>query len=293
MTQEEYYMSLALAQARVAGLEGEVPIGAVVVRDGQVVGWGRNQRELGKDALAHAEIQAIHMACQNLKGWRLMDCDLYVTLEPCPMCAGAIINSRIRHVYYGAKDHRFGACGSVTDLFSVAFNHQPLCTPGVLEGPCQQMLSEFFSALRYRKKQGLEVRRASGSLKEGAWQLWQQSGMAEAYPWTKEEFIKKMYTGFCVVMLQQGQPIAVATLDHHSHYSLVLCREDHRGHGVAATLCQYLERKAMLVQRSHLTAPLEPQGFWKQLGFEERDGQMKKTLELEFPPKGEEDRHGL
>ena len=142
------YMEEALALAREAAAEGEVPVGCVIVRNGEVVGRGRNRRETGKSALAHAECEAIADACRNLGGWRLWDCTLYVTLEPCPMCAGAIINARIPRVVWGASDAKCGACGSVCDLFSMEFNHHPEVTRGVREEKCAQLLSDFFQKLR-------------------------------------------------------------------------------------------------------------------------------------------------
>ena len=122
---EAVFMRQALELARQASEEGEVPVGCVIVRGDTVVGIGRNRRETGKSALAHAEIEAIADACKRLGGWRLWDCTMYVTLEPCPMCAGAIINARIRRVVYGASDAKFGACRSVCSLFDMAFNHHP------------------------------------------------------------------------------------------------------------------------------------------------------------------------
>ena len=147
------YMGMALALAQQAAAEGEVPVGCVIVRDGQVVGTGRNRRETGKSALAHAEIEAIDNACKALGGWRLWECTLYVTLEPCPMCAGAIINARIPRVVYGAADSKCGACGSVCDLFSMAFNHKPQVEKGVLEEDCSGILTEFFRTLRQKHNQ--------------------------------------------------------------------------------------------------------------------------------------------
>lgn len=147
------FMKEALALAAEAAKEGEVPVGCVVVRNGQIVGRGRNRREVGKSALAHAEIEAISDACRNLGGWRLWDCTLYVTLEPCPMCAGAIINARIPRVVFGAKDAKCGACGSVCDLFSMAFNHHPEVTSGVEADACGALLQDFFTSLRQRKKE--------------------------------------------------------------------------------------------------------------------------------------------
>lgn len=145
---EEAFMRRALALAKLAAAQGETPVGAVVTRRGQVVAEGRNRRELGKNALLHAEVEAIGAACQALGGWRLWECELYVTLEPCPMCAGAIINARIPQVYYGAKDPKAGCCGSVIDLFALPFNHRPKVQGGLLEAECAAALSEFFAALR-------------------------------------------------------------------------------------------------------------------------------------------------
>ena len=142
------FMQEALELAREAAAEGEVPVGCVVVRKGQIVGRGRNRREGEKSALAHAEIEAIGDACRNLGGWRLWECTLYVTLEPCPMCAGAIINARIPRVVYGAGDAKCGAARSVCNLFSMEFNHHPQVEAGILEEECAQLLTEFFKNLR-------------------------------------------------------------------------------------------------------------------------------------------------
>ena len=145
---DKYFMEQALALAAEAGQEGEVPVGCVIVRNGVIVGRGRNRRETHKTALGHAEIEAIADACRNLGGWRLWECTLYVTLEPCPMCAGAIINARIPRVVYGAADAKNGACGSICNLFSMAFNHHPTVEQGVCEDACAKLLQEFFQNLR-------------------------------------------------------------------------------------------------------------------------------------------------
>ncbi len=129
MTDSEL-MGLALEEARKAAALGEVPVGAVVARNGEVVAAAHNTRETEKNALHHAELLAIDAACKKLGGWRLWECELFVTLEPCPMCAGAIINSRIRRVVYGAADTKAGCCGSVTDLFAMPFNHHPVVEQG-------------------------------------------------------------------------------------------------------------------------------------------------------------------
>ena len=149
---EEAYMRLALELAAEAAAEGEVPVGAVIVREGAVVGVGRNRRERARNALAHAEIEAIADACRRLGGWRLFGCTLYVTLEPCPMCAGAIINARIDRVVFGARDPKAGSCGSVTDLFSLPYNHKPAVQGGLLEEECGRVLSDFFRSLRDKRR---------------------------------------------------------------------------------------------------------------------------------------------
>ena len=146
-------MSLALEQARLAAAEGEVPVGAVIAKNGEVISTGRNRRENGKNALAHAEIEAIDLACKKLGGWRLWECDLFVTLEPCPMCTGAIINSRIRRLVYGAFDPKAGSCSSVINLFDLPYNHKPEVTAGFMQEECSSLLSEFFEKLR-KKKEG-------------------------------------------------------------------------------------------------------------------------------------------
>lgn len=150
MTAHEEYMTLALALAKEAAEEGEVPVGAVIVRDGEVIATGRNRREKGKNALAHAELEAIDAACKRLGGWRLSGCTLYVTLEPCPMCAGAIINARIDRVVQGAADPKAGSCGSLVDLFSLPYNHKPVLVTGVMEMECRDILQQFFRHLRNR-----------------------------------------------------------------------------------------------------------------------------------------------
>ena len=143
-----FYMDEALSLAAEAAAEGEVPVGCVIVRGDTIVGRGRNRRETGKTALGHAEIEAIAQACENLGGWRLWDCTLYVTLEPCPMCAGAIVNARIPRVVFGAHDAKCGACGSVCDIFSMDFNHHPQVEKGIREAESSAQLTEFFKDLR-------------------------------------------------------------------------------------------------------------------------------------------------
>ena len=152
MTQDEQFMAQALELARQAAAEGEAPIGCVITRDGEIVGRGRNCREAGKTALGHAELLAIEDACRTLGGWRLWQCRMYVTLEPCPMCAGAIINARIPTLIYGAKDPKAGSVDSVLSLFSLPFNHRPEVISGVMEAECGALLRDFFQEIRARRK---------------------------------------------------------------------------------------------------------------------------------------------
>lgn len=145
---EERFMLRALELARAAYEDGEVPVGAVAVRKGEIVGEGRNRREKGKNALYHAEIEAIDNACKALGGWRLWECELYVTLEPCPMCAGAIVNARIPRVYFGAYDVKNGCCGSVANVLQLQNGYHPACEGGIMEDDCAALMSDFFKKLR-------------------------------------------------------------------------------------------------------------------------------------------------
>ena len=141
-------MLAALEMAREAYDDGEVPVGAVVVRDGVIVAKGRNRREKKKNALFHAEIDAINNACEALGGWRLWNCEMYITLEPCPMCAGAILNAHIPKVYFGAYDFKNGSCGTITNLFEMPYNFNPQCEGGIMAEECAALLRDFFKKLR-------------------------------------------------------------------------------------------------------------------------------------------------
>lgn len=148
----EEFMKRALTLAKEAAASGEVPVGAVIVRDGEIIAEGINRRESEKNALCHAEIEAVNNACRKLGGWRLPGCELYVTLEPCPMCAGAIINSRIEKVYFGAYDKKAGGVRSLVRLFDFPYNHIPEVIGGIMEEECAGVLSDFFLELREKKK---------------------------------------------------------------------------------------------------------------------------------------------
>lgn len=151
MMSDRDFMLAAIREAKAAAEEKEVPVGAAITRKGEIVATGRNRREYGKNALYHAEIEAINSACKILGGWRLWECEMYVTLEPCPMCAGAIINSRIRRVVFGAYDKKAGCCGSVANFFEMPFNHKPEVTGGFMQEECSALLSDFFRELRNNK----------------------------------------------------------------------------------------------------------------------------------------------
>lgn len=161
-------MREALREAELAAALGEVPVGAVVARNGEIVARAHNLRESGKNATYHAELLAIDAACRALGGWRLWQCELFVTLEPCPMCSGAIINSRLRRVVYGAKDPKAGCCGSLTDLFALPFNHHPVVEQGLLEEESAALLRHFFARLRAKRlaqkaaRQGTETAGTEG-----------------------------------------------------------------------------------------------------------------------------------
>ena len=151
---DEAYMQIALELARQAYEINEVPVGAIVVKKstGKIIGKGYNRREIDKNPLAHAEIAAIKQAAETLGGWRLLDCDIYVTLEPCPMCCGAIINSRIERVIFGAFDSKSGSVESIINMFDLPFNQKPKIVSGIMQKECSEILSDFFTELRKRLK---------------------------------------------------------------------------------------------------------------------------------------------
>ena len=150
-SEDEKWMKLALSAAKEAALAGEIPVGAALVRQGELLALGQNRREALRSPLGHAEIEAIEAGCRTLGSWRLEGCTLYVTLEPCAMCAGAILNARIGRVVYGAREPKTGCCGSVADLFAMPWPHQVYCSSGVLAEECQALLTEFFEKIRQRQ----------------------------------------------------------------------------------------------------------------------------------------------
>lgn len=146
-----YFMNEALKEAQKAFEKGEVPVGAIIVRENEIISRGHNKRETLKNALLHAETDAINNACKALGGWRLWNCEIYVTLEPCAMCAGAIINAHIPKVYFGAYDLKNGSCGSVTNIFELPYGFKPQCQGGILQEECSKILKDFFRELRNKK----------------------------------------------------------------------------------------------------------------------------------------------
>ena len=151
MNDHDIFMKEAILLAKEAANDGEVPVGCVIVRDGKIIGRGRNRREVNKNAIAHAEIEAINEACTVLGGWRLPECTLYVTLEPCPMCAGAIVNSRIENAVIALPDAKSGALGSVINFNTYPLNHKVHLTYGVLEDESREIMQEFFAKLRNKR----------------------------------------------------------------------------------------------------------------------------------------------
>lgn len=145
---QDFFMKQAILQANIAKSKGEIPVGAVIVLNNEIISVGHNNREHKNMATSHAEIEAINLACQKLNSWRLCQCDMYVTLEPCPMCAGAIINARIKNLYFGAYDEKFGATGSRINLFDCGFNHRPYLHSKILEDECKCLMVDFFKDIR-------------------------------------------------------------------------------------------------------------------------------------------------
>ena len=161
MEKKIFFMKQALKEAKKAYSKGEVPIGAVIAKDGKIISRGYNLKETKKNTLKHAEIIAIEKASKKLDAWRLEECDIYITMEPCPMCMGAIINSRIRKIYYGVPDLKAGACGSVVDLTNYKFNHIPEYEGNILEEDSKKLLQTFFKELRDKKKKDRGVMNAN------------------------------------------------------------------------------------------------------------------------------------
>lgn len=261
---DKYYMAMALELAREAAEEGETPVGAVVVRnDGFIAGKGRNRREKGRNALYHAEVIAIDEACRTLGGWRLSGCTLYVTLEPCPMCAGAIINSRIDRVVFAASDKTAGSAGSLINLFELGYNHHPQLTVGVLREESEAVLKNFFLKLRRERKmcriKMIEVQTAvqiesTAKLADEIWHEWFPSILsAEQIDFMVEKFqsVPAMTRqisdeGYTYYLLRKGNFYIGYTAirpddDGRLFLSKIYIKKEYRGNGYAREVFEFLK----------------------------------------------------
>ena len=262
---DEYYMKIAMELAREAAAEGETPVGAIVVRnDGYIAGKGKNCREKDRNALCHAEIIAINEACRSMGGWRLRNCTLYVTLEPCPMCAGAIINSRIDRVVFAARDPKAGSAGSVADLFDMNYNHRPEIVSGIMADESEALLKEFFSELR-RKRQKMsgikmiEVKtsvqiESVAAMADEIWREWFPSIISEGqidYMLEKfqsvgaitEQLEKSGYKYF--IIMNGGEYIGYTAIrpdsDGRLFLSKIYIKKEHRGKGFGKAVFSFLK----------------------------------------------------
>lgn len=260
---DEFYMEMAMKFAREAAAEGETPVGAVVVRnDGFIAGTGRNRREKGRNALYHAEVIAIDEACRTLGGWRLSGCTLYVTLEPCPMCAGAIINSRIDRVMFAACDSAAGAAGSLVNLFSLGCNHQPAVEQGLMKEESEALLKDFFSELRRKRKMQriklVEVQteqqiEAAAALADEIWHEWFPSILsAEQIDYMVDKFqsvramTEQINSGYTYYILRKGDARIGYTAirpdaDGRLFLSKIYIKKEYRGNGYASEVFAFLK----------------------------------------------------
>lgn len=260
---DEFYMSIAMELAYKAAAEGETPVGAVVVRnDGFIAGKGKNSREKERNALCHAEVIAINEACRTLGGWRLSGCTLYVTLEPCPMCAGAILNSRIDRVVFGASDSASGSAGSLVNLFELDCNHQPSVDGGIMKDESEALLKDFFSELRRKRKMQriklVEVKteqqiKAVAALADEIWHEWFPSILCVEqidYMIDKFQSVKAMTeqinNGYTYFLLRKGDCrigyTAIRTDDDNRLFlSKIYIKKEYRGNGYAKEVFAFLK----------------------------------------------------
>lgn len=260
---DEFYMAMAMKLAREAAEEGETPVGAVIVRsDGFIAGKGRNRREEERNALCHAEVIAIDEACRTLGGWRLSGCTLYVTLEPCPMCAGAIINSRLDRVVYAAQDSAAGSAGSLVNLFELGYNHQPEVEYGIMKAESEELLKSFFSELRRKRKMQriklVEVKteqqiEAAAALADEIWHEWFPSILsAEQIDYMVDKFqsvramTEQIENGYTYYILRKGDTrigyTAIRTDgDGRLFLSKIYIKKEYRGNGYAREVFNFLK----------------------------------------------------
>lgn len=282
---EKKYMEMAVRLAHLSALEGEVPAGAVIVKDGQVIATGRNRREKTKNALAHAELEAIDGACRYLKSWRLSGCDLYVTLEPCLMCGGAIINARIRRVYFGAYDIQGGACGSVIHVLAASLSHKPDFEGGHEEDLCQRQLSDFFKILRMMKEYTIILRRFSNIDYEGAFPLFcliakEVGGYDEIISGGPGAFAKFLSGGYPMVAVRDSQVVAFGSVDIGGEIRALGVLPDLRGKMIGMKVLYSLEEKAKNADKPFVwTAKQEgSRGFFTRCGYDEQDNKLVKNF---------------
>ncbi len=260
---DEFYMAIAMELACEAASEGETPVGAVVVRnDGFIAGTGRNSREKSRNALCHAEVIAINEACRTLGGWRLSGCTLYVTLEPCPMCAGAIINSRLDRVVFGASDSAAGSAGSLVNLFELGYNHRPMAEGGVMKNESEALLKNFFSELRRKRKMQriklVEVQteqqiEAAAALADEIWHEWFPSILsAEQIDYMIDKFqsaraiTEQINSGYTYYILRKGEARIGYTAirpdsDGRLFLSKIYIKKEYRGNGYAREVFAFLK----------------------------------------------------
>ena len=260
---DEFYMAMAMELAHEAACEGETPVGAVVVRnDGFVAGKGKNSREKERNALCHAEVIAIDEACRTLGGWRLSGCTLYVTLEPCPMCAGAIINSRLDRVVFAAADPAAGSAGSLVNLFGLGYNHQPAVEQGLMKEESEALLKDFFSELRRKRKmqriklvevKSMQQSEAAAALADEIWHEWFPSILsAEQIDYMVEKFqsvramTEQLASGYTYYILRKGETRIGYTAirpdaDGRLFLSKIYIKKEYRGNGYAREVFAFLK----------------------------------------------------
>jgi tRNA(adenine34) deaminase len=278
MAYEKKYMLIAYQLAHLCALEGEVPVGAVIVKNGQVIGVGRNRREKKKNALCHAEIEAIDQACRAVGSWRLSGCDLYVTLEPCLMCGGAAINARIRQVYFGAYDPKEGACGSVINILTRGFNHRPAFEGGHEEELCQKQLADFFEALRMMKEYKMIVRRLTNMDYEGAFPLFAGTSREigvyeEIVAEGAKAFYKFLSKGYSMVAICDDKVVAMGTVDISGEIKTLGVSLNMRGKKLGQKLLYSLEKKARNAEKPFVWVQKNSQSidFFKRCGYSEQE----------------------
>ena len=287
MAYKKRFMEKAYQLAQLSRFEGEVPVGCVITKGDEIVACGRNRRETKKTALGHAEIEAIEEACQRLGGWRLSDCDLYVTLEPCPMCAGAIINARIGQVYFGAYDAKGGACGSVVNLFSQPFFYRPAVEGGHEEEACQEQLTDFFDRLRWMKvNKEVTIRRFSNIDYVRGFPLFCEIGqdekaLSEVIQGGAEALSRFFSKGYPLVAHEKGKMVGLGSITIKGEILVLGVAADARRKHIGKKLLFTLEEKAIRAGSGCIWCQYNDESwpFFENAGYTHREGQVQKHLE--------------